>query len=76
MAVNQDKWQWFNEARYGLFIHWGAYAQYARGEQVLFREHLDQNEYAQAARAWNPARFNAVAWADLVRRSWLSATRY
>ena len=69
MPVHQDKWQWFNEARYGLFIHWGAYAQYARGEQVLFREHLDQNEYAQAARAWNPARFNAVAWADLVRRS-------
>jgi alpha-L-fucosidase len=69
MAVNQDKWQWFNEARYGLFIHWGAYAQYARGEQVLFREHLDQNEYAQAARAWTPTRFNAVAWADLVRRS-------
>jgi alpha-L-fucosidase len=69
MSVRQDKWQWFDEARYGLFMHWGAYAQYGRGEQVLFREHLDQNEYARAARAWNPTRFNAAAWADLARRS-------
>jgi len=58
-----DRWNWFYEARYGLFIHWGAYSRYARGEQVLFREHLDQNEYAQAARAWAPARFDASAWA-------------
>jgi alpha-L-fucosidase len=68
MTTNLEKWQWFNEARYGLFIHWGAYAQYARGEQVLFREHLDQNEYARAARAWNPNRFDAATWADLARR--------
>ena len=68
MDDSQDRWQWFNQARYGLFIHWGAYAAWARGEQVLFREHLDQNEYARAARAWNPARFNAGAWADLARR--------
>jgi alpha-L-fucosidase len=64
-----DKWCWFNDARYGLFIHWGAYSQYGRGEQVLFREHLDQAEYAASARAWNPQRFDAVAWADLARRS-------
>jgi hypothetical protein len=41
---------------------------YGRGEQVLFREHLDQNEYAHAARAWNPQRFNATAWAEQARQ--------
>lgn len=68
MTTISEKWQWFNDARYGLFIHWGAYAQYGRGEQVLFREHLDQNEYARAARAWSPSRFNAATWADVARR--------
>jgi alpha-L-fucosidase len=68
MADNSEKWGWFQEARYGLFIHWGAYAQIGRGEQVLFREHLDQNEYARAARAWNPARFDAAAWAQQALR--------
>jgi alpha-L-fucosidase len=68
MANNQVKSQWFSDARYGLFIHWGAYARYARGEQVLFREHLDQNEYAREARSWNPSRFSAATWADQARR--------
>lgn len=57
------KWQWFADARFGMFLHWGAYARYGRGEQVLFREHLDQQEYAAAARAWNPTHFDADRWA-------------
>ena len=37
-----DRWKWFSEARFGMFIHWGPYAAYGRGEQVLFRERLPQ----------------------------------
>ena len=58
-----EQFRWFVEARYGLFIHWGPYAQYGRGEQVLFREHLDPLEYEQRACAWNPGRFDARQWA-------------
>jgi alpha-L-fucosidase len=57
--------EWFPSARYGLFIHWGPYAAYGRGEQVLFREHLDQREYEQNACAWNPADFDATQWAKI-----------
>jgi alpha-L-fucosidase len=60
-------WQWFSESRFGLFIHWGPYARYARGEQVLFREHLDPQEYAAAARAWQPRFFDADEWAETAR---------
>ena len=59
-----DKWRWFPEARYGLFIHWGPYAVYGRGEQVLFREHLDPRDYETAASTWNPQNFNAKEWAQ------------
>lgn len=62
------KWQWFPQARYGMFIHWGPYAQYSRGEQVLFREHLDQTEYEQNACGWNPTAFDATAWAETAVR--------
>jgi len=58
-------WQWFNRARFGLFIHWGAYSALGRGEQSLFRDHLDQVEYARAACEWNPPRFDAKRWADV-----------
>jgi len=62
-----DKWQWFSDARFGLFIHWGPYAQYGRGEQVLFREHLDQREYVLAACGWKPRFFDADEWAEAAR---------
>jgi alpha-L-fucosidase len=60
-----EKWQWFPDARYGLFIHWGPYAAYERGEQVLFREHLDPRDYEIAACAWNPQQFDAEKWARI-----------
>jgi alpha-L-fucosidase len=60
-----EKWRWFPDARYGLFLHWGPYAPYERGEQVLFREHLDPREYETAACAWNPQRFDADEWARI-----------
>jgi alpha-L-fucosidase len=63
-----DYWRWFSEARYGLFIHWGPYAAYGRGEQVLFREHLDQQAYAEAACRWRPQRFDAARWADVAKQ--------
>ncbi len=62
-AVNNPAHAWFPNARYGLFLHWGPYAQYARGEQVLIREMLDQRAYAARACAWNPQKFDATAWA-------------
>ena len=63
-----EKWRWFPEGRYGLFLHWGPYAAVGRGEQVLFREHMDPAAYEQAACRWNPKHFDAGAWAsDAVR---------
>jgi len=60
-------WRWFAEARFGMFIHWGPYAVYGRGEQVLFREHLAQREYARAACRWKPDRFDASEWAAVAK---------
>ena len=62
-------WRWFPQSRFGLFIHWGPYAAHGLGEQVLFREHLDQREYSAAACAWNPQHFDAWAWADVAKRA-------
>lgn len=63
-----DYWRWFSEARFGMFIHWGPYSVWGRGEQILFREHLDQQVYAHAACQWRPDHFDAQAWADLAKQ--------
>jgi len=59
---------WFNEARFGLFIHWGIYSLLGRGEQVLYREHLDPAEYAQLAEQFDPCGFDADQWALCAKR--------
>ncbi len=63
-----DPWAWFDEARYGMFIHWGPYAVLARGEQPLFRERIDQRAYAEMACAWCPEHFDARVWAEVAVR--------
>ncbi len=64
-----EHWRWFGESRFGLFIHWGPYSVLGRGEQVLFREHLDQQEYADAACRWNPQHCDPVEWAQVAKRA-------
>ncbi len=63
------RWQWFNEARFGMFIHWGPYAVYGRGEQALNREQIDHREYADMACKWNPQHYDARVWADVAKQA-------
>ncbi len=39
--------EWWTEARFGLFIHWGLYALPARHEWVKSREKLSDDAYAK-----------------------------
>ncbi len=64
-----ERFEWFPKDRYGVFIHWGPYAVLGRGEQVLFREHLDQEEYEKMAKEWNPAFFDAQALAEMFQKA-------
>jgi len=40
---------WFTEARYGLFIHYGLYSLLGRAEWVWNREEIPLEEYKQLA---------------------------
>jgi len=64
-----EKWQWFPESRFGLFIHWGPYAALGRGEQVANRESIPHRQYADMACKWNPRHYDARAWADVARQA-------
>jgi alpha-L-fucosidase len=59
----------FTAARYGLTMHWGLYALNGRGEWVYFREQIPWASYQQRMAAFNPVRFDAEEWADLVLES-------
>ncbi|MGM0400450.1 MAG: alpha-L-fucosidase [Chloroflexota bacterium] len=59
--------RWFEDARYGLFVHWGMYALYERGEQVLFREHLRPSAYRKRAADFTASLYDPQTWAALAR---------
>ncbi len=59
-------YDWFANARYGLFIHYGLYSMLGRGEWVMNREQIPINEYAKLARQFTAKKFNAD---DIIRRA-------
>ncbi|WP_077197223.1 alpha-L-fucosidase [Prevotella ihumii] len=54
--------------RFGIFLHWGIYSTYAQGEWYL-NSGINKDEYAKAASAFYPHRFNADAWVKAIKAS-------
>ncbi|TCJ19573.1 alpha-L-fucosidase [Flaviaesturariibacter flavus] len=84
-ALAQDtsknaRMQWWREARFGMFIHWGVYSQWAgvyhghqqaRGgaEWIMNRSKIPVAEYQQRARSFNPTAYDADAWVRLAKEA-------
>lgn len=60
-----DGRDWFSEARFGLFVHWGIYAIPGWHEQTQYRQGLTREEYEPLARQFNPVKFDPDAWLDI-----------
>jgi alpha-L-fucosidase len=70
---------WFREAKFGMFIHWGPYSSLAgeyNGRQVPVGENAEWimkkltipvNEYRELARKMNPVKFDADEWVKLAK---------
>jgi alpha-L-fucosidase len=75
--AREKRLEWFREAKYGLFIHWGIYAVPAGewkgkripglGEWIMNRGRIPVREYEQLAKQFNPVKFNADEWVRLAK---------
>jgi len=63
----QERTQWFREARFGMFIHWGIYAIPARGEWVRNKEKLSVEDYQPYFDSFNPVDYRPREWAKIAR---------
>lgn len=61
--------EWWQQARFGMFVHWGVYAQLERGEWVMNRERTPVAEYEKLADSWKPTPHAAREWATLAKRA-------
>ena len=67
MATGNARIEWWREARFGMFNHFGAYAVPARGEWVKSNENQTTETYQKYVDEFNPRDFNAKAWAKTAK---------
>jgi len=62
--------KWWNESRFGMFIHWGLYSILRRGCWVMHNERIPKGEYRQLAKEFNPSRkFKVESWVKLAKKA-------
>ncbi len=69
-AQKAARMAWWQDARFGMFIHWGVYSVPAGewqghtdyGEWFLEQTHMPVSQYEKYADQFNPTNFNALDW--------------
>lgn len=80
LKEKEQRMQWWTEARFGMFIHWGVYAQFAgvykgheqaRGgaEWIMNRCKIPMVEYQAEAKKFNPVQYNADDWVRMAKNA-------
>jgi len=77
MEAAPSRTAWFTEAKFGMFIHWGLYAQAAGlwqgrryfgiGEWLMHRAQVPVAEYETLAAQFNPRGFEAREWVAIAK---------
>jgi alpha-L-fucosidase len=68
-AENLAARKWFDSARFGMFIHWGAFSVPGSGEWVMNNRNISFTEYGQLQTIFNPQRFDAKKWVSAAKRA-------
>ncbi|MEP6591178.1 MAG: alpha-L-fucosidase [Gemmatimonadota bacterium] len=77
LAGNDNRMQWWREARFGLFLHWGLYSILAGkwkddarwAEWIRNNAQIPVSEYDTLLDQWNPTNFDPDLWASLAKRA-------
>ena len=64
-----SRMQWWTDARFGMFIHWGIYALPGRHEWVKQRERISDEEYMKYFEEFNPDLYDPVEWAKMAKEA-------
>lgn len=64
-VTNGARLDWWREARFGMFIHWGIYSVPAQGEWYMTNAQVPRSEYGKYAARFDPTKFDADKWAEI-----------
>ena len=61
--------EWYNDARFGMFIHWGLYSIPARGEWLRSVEQMPKEEYDPFMDEFYAENYDPKTWARLAKKA-------
>ena len=61
--------EWFSDARFGLFIHWGPFSIPGSGEWVMQVRNISVKNYTRLKDFFNPTEFNAAEWVSMAKNA-------
>lgn len=64
---NMKNREWFQDAKFGLFIHWGVYSVLGDGEWVMNNKQIPIATYEKLPAFFNPTQFDAAAWLQMAK---------
>ena len=74
-----QRMQWWRQARFGMFIHWGLYAVPAGeyqgkqvkgiGEWIMAKANIPRDDYEKFAPQFNPTKYDADAWCQMAKQA-------
>jgi len=66
-AENLKAREWFQNAKFGMFIHWGVYSVLGDGEWVMNNQRIDKQTYQKLPAFFNPISYNPAEWVSLAK---------
>ncbi|HTP88048.1 MAG TPA: alpha-L-fucosidase [Bryobacteraceae bacterium] len=69
VVPDDQRTQWWENARFGMFLHWGGYAVIGRDEWAREMFHVPQAEYDSYVRRLNPVHYDPAAWVKLAKNA-------
>lgn len=64
---NLEAREWFSDAKFGLFIHWGPFSIPGDGEWVMNNRNITVKNYTRLMNFFNPIDFDASAWVKMAK---------
>ena len=78
-ASKLSQYKLYNDAKFGMFIHWGAYSELAGtwkgekipklGEWIMYHAQIPRDEYRNVCKGFNPIGFDAETWVKLAKEA-------
>jgi len=67
--ANLQMREWFQDAKFGMFIHWGVYSVLGEGEWVMHNKKMAVEEYEKLPPQFNPTEYDPTEWVSIAKNA-------